>query len=182
MVIVAVAVLMWVGTATADPQVSLVTGGTLQSPDGRWTITARPDTDAVWLQGPGVRRKLMRANRGVTVLWITRIGRVVLIERTIHRERIAVFTLAKYDRTPPDRLERQIEGDLRRKGPPLQGVENRSIVFGHRGGQRCAIVTETGLPLGKRVGPFLRRQASYRINFVQGTALRSLHCARRTRK
>lgn len=183
MVIGAVAALIWVGAATADPGISIFQGGQLHSPDGRWTVKVHAaDLDAgqtstpVWLIGPkGYRRRLMGAERYVTVRWLPAIGKVVLIERTIHFNRIAVFTLGARDPYHPDRIEKQIEADLRQHGRALQTVENRTIVFGGGDGS-CALVEESGLPPGKAEGSFLARRAAYRINFASGSVQRIARC------
>jgi hypothetical protein len=183
MVIGAVAALIWVGAATADPGISIFRGGRVGSPDGRWTLKVHAaDLDAgqmsapVWLIGPkGYRRRLMAAERYVTVRWLPVIGKLVLLEQTIHFNRIAVFTLGARDTYRPDRIEKQIEADLRRHGRSLQTVENRTIVFGREGGS-CVLVEESGLPPGKAEGSFLTRRAAYRIDFSSGSVQRIARC------
>lgn len=130
MVIGAVAALIWVGAAAADPGISIFHGGRVHSPDGRWVVSARANENRIWLRGNGVRRLLMSAERYVTVRWLPAIGKVVLMERTIHLNRVAVFTFGARDAYPPDLIEKLIEADLRRTGPALQTIVNRIIVFG----------------------------------------------------
>lgn len=183
MVIGAVAALLWVGAATADPGISIFQGGRACSPDGSWTLKVHAaDLDAgqmsapVWLIGPkGYRRRLMVAERYVTVRWLPAIGKVVLMERTIHFNRIAVFTLGKRDSYHPDRIEKRIETDLRRTGPALQTIVNRTIVFGDET-RPCVLVQESGLPPGKSEGSFIARTAAYRIDFATGGTRRIAGC------
>lgn len=183
MVIGAVAALIWVGAATADPGISIFQGGRARSPDGKWTLDVRAaDLDAgnmtapVWLIGrDGHRRKLMQAERYVVVRWLPAIHKVVLVEQTIHRNRVAVFTLGARDSYRPDRIQKRIEADLRRHGRALQTVENRTIVFGQED-DSCALVEESGLPPGKAEGSILARRAAYRIDFVSGSVQRIARC------
>ncbi|SFJ63157.1 hypothetical protein SAMN03159338_1993 [Sphingomonas sp. NFR04] len=175
MVIGAVAALIWVGAATADPGISIFQGGRVHSPDGRWVVSARANENRIWLRGNGVRRRLMGAERYVTVRWLPAIGKVVLLERTIHFNRIAVFMLGARDPYHPDRIEKQIEADLRRHGRALQTVESRTIVFGGGDGS-CALVEEAGLPPGKAEGSFLARRAAYRLDFASGSVQRIARC------
>jgi hypothetical protein len=100
----------------------------------------------------------------------------MMVERTIHFSRIAVFTLGSRDSYSPDLIEKRIEADLRQKSTALQSIENRSIVFGQNKLSRCVLVEESGLPPGKSEGSFLARKAAYQIDVAKGTVQRIVRC------
>ncbi len=176
MVIGAVAALMWIGAAAADPALNMFSGGEVRSPDGKWAVTSRANSEQVWLRGKGVRRLLMDAERYVAVEWLSSSAAVILVEKTNHTDRIGVFTLGARDRYPSDKIQRQIEEDIRRNSPKIAEIVNRIIVFGAKGVRCCALVEESGLPPGRSEGPFVVRRAAYRIDLAEGLVQRIARC------
>ena len=175
------AVLALIGAAPAVHWISAYQGGHVHSPDGRWTVSAQaidPDGEAMrttaWLAGPGVkRRSLTRFERGLEVRWHGDIGKLVLIERTIHFSRIVVGTLGPREIGPPDRIQADIEqglAKLRRLGT----IGNRIIAFGDSG--QCVLAEESGLPPGWREGSYVARSAMFRLDVATGRAVPVKDC------
>lgn len=175
------AVLALIGAAPAVQWISAYQGGRVHSPDGHWTVSAQaidPDGEAMrttaWLTGPSVKRRpLTRFERGLEVRWHGDIGKLVLIERTIHFSRIAVRTLGPREIGPPDRIQADIEqglAKLRRLGT----IGNRVIAFGDSG--QCVLAEESGLPPGRREGSYVARRAAFEMDFVAGRAMPVKDC------
>ena len=178
-----VAALVLAGAAPAGPGIDGFQGGRVRSPDGRWARSARaadPDGEGMqttaWLRGPGIRRRpLMRFERYLDIRWRPDIGKVVLVERTIHFARIAVRTLGPREVGPRDRIQADIEHGLAGLGR-IGTIENRLIQFGKLGAATCVLAEESGLPPGRKEGSFLSRRAAFRLDFATGRAVRVDAC------
>jgi hypothetical protein len=150
--------------------ISAFSGGRADSPDGQWSVWAAgndaEDMRAVArLNGPGVReRGLMSFERNVQVFWPAEGGRVVLVERTVHFASLHVFTLAA-EEAGPDATQADIEQHMAKLQPQIATIENRLLAFGRIGAETCVLIEESGLPPERAEGSFVRRRASFWLDF-----------------
>lgn len=159
-------------------------GGESSSLDGRWRVWSRaPDADesintAAWLQGPGVpRRRLMAYERAADVIWMASKRHVVLKTQTAHYSTINLFELNVRQNYRPDRAQREIEALLAKLPPRLINVEDRAIALGGAFRQSpCVLVSEAGLPRGRRTGAFISREAAFELLPGSGHARRVKSC------
>lgn len=163
--------------------ISAFAGGRVKSHDGAWTVWA-PANDPgsteepaiVRLNGPGVHeRGLMPFERSVDVVWPQVPGRVVLVERTVHRASVHVFTLSDGE-IGADRIQPDIERGLGLYRPRLDSVTDRRVSFGRLRGVDCVLVEETGMPPGSSEGSLLARRAAFRLDLVAKRAVPVRSC------
>jgi hypothetical protein len=172
---------MAIAAVPASDGISAFAGGRVKSPDGQWAVwAAAADADlgdpaVARLDGPGVReRALMSFERRVEVVWPRAAGRVVLVQRTIHRDSLHVFSLGASE-TGEDRVQRDIERGLAMRVPKLGEVINRRTAFGQARGGDCVLVEESGLPPGRSEGSLVVRRAAFQLDLrgKRAVAIRS---------
>lgn len=174
-------------TAGAEPLSATILsqwgGGEARSPGGDWVVASKaldPDSDILAeaiLSGPHVRRRsLMRFERSVEVRWDVPKSKVLLIERTIHVARIAVFNLGARQIDDPAVVQRTIVRQMAQLKPRLGTLENRRIIFGSTNGTACITVEEDGLPPGQSEGSYIGRRAAFRLDLTRNDAVRIRYC------
>lgn len=177
-----VAIALLASTGLAHGFLSGFQGGSVQSPNGQWTISARGadmngeemTTVATLTDRRGRRRPLLRFERDLEVVWLPGTRQALLIQRTIHFATLHLFELRRAGEVGA--IQSDLERHMRRLHPGIGEIENRQIVLGHVDSDACILVEESGLPRGRSTGSFVARRTYFRLDLVRGRAAPTNRC------